>query len=874
MDEARQPNENGSARERRWAIVEDLFNAALGLEPERRDTFIRRNTGGDRALGDEIRGLLNAHERASDAFLSTLDLDRAAALLESDDCALRPGERIGSYVIERELARGGMGVVYLAKRGDDQFEQRVALKVVRDGVATASLLRRFFRERRILARLQHPNIASLLDGGMIDDGRPFLAMEYVEGSPITKYCDGRRAGVEERLRLFMDACTAVQSAHQRLVIHRDLKPANILVSADGRVKLLDFGIAKLLDPDTDEGAATPTEAGLRALTPEYAAPEQVRGEQVTTATDVYSLGVVLYELLSGHRPHRFESRKLEAVARVLREEVPAAPSVAAGRAESSRAPHAATDALTPERVATERDTTPERLRRRLTGDLDAIALTALRYEPGQRYGSAQALREDIHRHLSRVPISARRDTLAYRTGRFVRRNRAAVGATALALVSLIGGLAATAWQAREATRQRDLALREADKAARVSAFVTELFRLADPARSRGEQLTVRETLDTGRVWIERELAAQPELRVDMAHQLGEIYFRLGLYDEARKLWESAVLTGIAHYGETNETVLYTMLDLVKALENLGRGDSAEVLARRSLTIFRGLPELRDRDFAATNVLHRLGNTLRLRGRLADAEPLLVEALETLPPNHREAAERRTVISTTLAHVRRARGDAAGAEALYREVLATRLAVWGEEHPEVANALVNLAGALSDQRRYPEAEMRFRDGLEMRRKLQGETHPDFALDLGAFAELKRRAGDLDSAARLYSQALKLQRQAFPQRHFRLVGTLLGLAEVLLQQGRVEGAEPLLREAVATGTIALGANHHQVAEARSALGYSLTRLGRWKEAEAHLVAGYESLAASLGHDASATRLARERLAAHGERMRGRGVSAHQR
>jgi len=823
MDEVRS-NDDGSTRARRWAVVEDLFNSALGLEPEWRDAFIRRTTGSDRALGDEVRALLGAHARAGDAFLSTLDLGLAAALLESDDSALHPGERVGPYVIEREVAQGGMGVVYLAKRDDGQFEQRVALKVIRDGVATAPLLRRFLRERRILARLQHPNIASLLDGGMTDDGRPFLAMEFVEGLPITEYSDGRRASVDERLQLFMDVCTAVQSAHQRLVIHRDLKPANILVSADGRVKLLDFGIAKLLDPDTDEGVATLTDAGLGALTPEYAAPEQVCGEQVTTATDVYALGVVLYELLSGHRPHRFESRKLEAVARVLREEMPCAPSVAAGRTDHARTSHAPTDTLTPERVALERDTTPERLRRQLAGDLDAIALTALRREPNHRYGSVQALREDVRRHLARLPISARRDTLAYRTGRFLRRNRAAAAAAALALVSLVAGLGATAWQAREATRQRDLALREADKAARVSAFVTELFKLADPARARGEQVTVRQTLDSARIWIERELAGQPELRSDMAHQLGEIYFRLGMYDEARRLWESAVLAGVEHYGETNETVLNMMLSLVKALENLGQGDSAESLARRSLTIFRRLPELRDREFAATNVLHRLGNTLRLRGRLEEAEPLLMEALEVLPPNHVEALQRRTVILTTLGHVRRARGDATRAEALYREVLATRLTVWGKEHPEVANALVNLAGALSDQGRYAEAEARFRDGLEMRRKMQGETHPDFALDLGGFAELARRTGNLDSAAHLYARALELQRVAFPPRHFRFVTTLLGLGEILVEQGRVEEAEPLLQEAVATGTITLGATDHQVVEARSVLERLATQSSR--------------------------------------------------
>jgi serine/threonine-protein kinase len=844
MDAARPSGPELSRNAQRWARVEGLFRAALEVDPELRDAFIDGSIQGDPALAAELRALLVAYERAGDDdFLAPLDLDQAAGLLDPDESALRPGDETGGYVIARELGSGGMGVVYLAERTDPELRQRVALKILRQDMATAPLRRRFLRERRILARLQHPNIASLLDGGMTGDGRPFLAMEYVEGEPITQYCDRHRLSVDDRIRLFMDACAAVQYAHQSLVVHRDLKPGNILVSADERVKLLDFGIAKLLDPDTDEGVVTTTAAGQRALTPEYAAPEQVSGEQVTTATDVYSLGVVLYELLSGRRPHRFEARTLEVVARVLREQEPAPPSAAV--------PGTSGD------IAAARGTTPERLRHRLAGDLDAIALTALRREPGQRYISAVALRDDLRRHLAGLPVSARRYTWLYRAARFVRRNRATVAVGALALLSLAGGFTAVALQERETARQRDLALREADKAASVSAFITGLFQLADPAQVRGEQVTVRESLDSARAWIGRELVDRPELRVEMAHQLGEIYFRLGHYEEARRLWESAVRAGVAHYGENSETVLYTMLSLVKALENLDHGDSAESLARRSLLVFRGLPTLRDRDWAATNVLQRLANTLRLRGRHGDAEALITEALGTLPPGHEGAPHRRTVLLTTLAHVRRARGDPAGAEAIHREVLATRQGVWGTEHPEVANALVNLAGALMDQRRYGEARMHFETGLAIRRKLQGETHPDYALDLGGLAELLRRSGRIDSATHLYSRALELQRAAFPPGHFRLVTTMFGLGELLIEQSRFAEAEPLLRESVETGVIVLGARHSRVGEARSSLGLTLARLGRHTEAEPHLVLGHEILAATLGADAAPTRRALQRL-----------------
>ncbi len=834
----------------------ELFADAVERAPRAADraAFLENACSDDLALRAEVESLLTAHDHTA-GFLQPLDPALLAELMDGFEHGAE-GERLGAYRVLREIGRGGMGVVYLAERADGQFEQRVALKLVRNGLDSRTVLERFLHERRILARLQHPNIARLLDGGVTEDGRPFLVMEYVEGKPITDYCDQERLTIDARLRLFAEACSAVQYAHRNLVIHRDLKPANILVTSEGHAMLLDFGIARLLDPGTDGRAASPTEAGLRAMTPDYAAPEQVLGEPVTTATDVYGLGAILYELLTGQRAHVFRRRTLEAIARVLREETPLPPST---RVEHVRAAgfEGWSSNRSAELIASVRSTTPDRLHRRLRGDLDAIALKALRAEAERRYTTAEALHDDLRRHLGGAPVAARRDTFAYQSSRFVRRNRALSLAAGLALVSLICGLAATTWQARRANRERTIALREADRAGAVANLMSQIFQLAHPNRALGEELTVRTALDSGRTWIDRELANQPELHAETAKQLADVYYGLGHYAQSRELLESAVTKFIAARGEVDQRVNTALLMLARVLIDLGENDSAEVVARRSLTIMRRIPSLKDDRFHATHALAQLGNALRRQERFDDAERVLHNALAILPRDHPDAPHRRTVILTTLGHILRARGDPAGAEKQYREVLETRRHVWGPEHPEVANAVVNLAGAIGDQGRFSEAETLYHDGLDMRRRIQGEAHPDFAMDLGALAGVLQRRGDPHGAVPLFERAVALQGQALPALSPHRVMTLTGLGETLLELGRPREAEPVLREAVRAASETHGPNHGRTAAAQSALGAALLQLGSYNEAGALLVAAHRALAATLGSDARATRIARARL-----------------
>jgi WD40 repeat protein/serine/threonine protein kinase len=435
----------------RWQKIDALFGKALGLEPRECSLLLDRTCADDHELRLEVQSLLSATEHAGDFIEAPL---LSAADGSGSHSISLTGQSVGPYLLLREIGRGGMGVVYVAARADDEFNKQVAIKLVQPGPHNKDLLRRFRRERQILANLDHPNIARLLDGGRTEQGVPYLVMEHVEGTPMTEHCDERKLSITERLKLFRDVCAVVQYAHQNLVIHRDLKPSNILVTVDGAVKLLDFGIAKSLEADPVY-TTSETTTGVPLMTPEYASPEQIRGEPVTTASDVYSLGIVLYELLTGHYPYRFRDRSLPEIVRVICEQEPESPSRAISRIETGGGANGeAQTTISPESVSRSREGKPEKLRARLRGDLNDIALMALRKNPRQRYRTVEQLSEDIRRHLEGRPVLARKATLAYRATKFIRRYKTGAAVAAIILLTLLGGILAT-------TRQASIARREA-----------------------------------------------------------------------------------------------------------------------------------------------------------------------------------------------------------------------------------------------------------------------------------------------------------------------------------------------------------------------------------------------------------------------------
>jgi len=487
-----------------WDRLNALFNEALDLDASAREAFLARVESEDPALAGEVRSLLTAHGEAS-GFLA------GSPARELSQTA-RPGDRFGPYRVLEEIGRGGMSVVFRAVRDDENFTKEVAIKLLPPSLRSGDLVHRFRAERQILAMLDHPAIARLIDGGTAPDGTPYLVMDFVSGRPLLRYCDEHRLGVDARLRIFLDVCDAVQFAHQRLVVHRDLKPDNILVTEDGQTKLLDFGIAKLLGPDEDGAVNTITAPWGRLLTPDYASPEQIRGDPVTVTTDVYSLAVVLYELLAGRRPLEFRTRKPEEMLRVATEMEPVPPSTAVTRSPS-------------EETSSRRGETTQRLRRHLSGDLDYIVLKALEKDPARRYGSVALFAEDIRRHLDGLPVLARGGSTLYLASRFVRRHRIAVITSALVTLALIAGLIGTSWQAAVARRQRDLAQRRFEDVKSLAHAV--VFDIHDAIVNLPGSTPARKVLVDDALRYLNNLSREAKDDPALQHELGVAYGKIG-----------------------------------------------------------------------------------------------------------------------------------------------------------------------------------------------------------------------------------------------------------------------------------------------------------------------------------------------------------
>lgn len=745
----------------RWKRLASILDEVLELDGEQQSAVLDRVCAGDAEMRAQAEAFIAA-DSASGEFLAGSVESYIQALGAVDIGAAAngggfgPGELIGPYRIEREIAHGGMGTVYLAERADGQFIQRVALKLVRRGLTSADVHRRFLAERQILARLNHASIARVFDGGVNADGQPWFAMEYVEGEPLTTYGDARRLGITERLRLFGDVADAVRYAHQNLIVHRDLKPSNILVTADARVKLLDFGIAKLLQTEADADAEQPTtRTELRLLTPEYAAPEQVRGDAVTTATDVYALGAVLYELLTGHRAHRFERLTPVEMERVVCETVPDRPSVVVAQQIERRGDDGADLVITAEETSGARGLDPKALRQRLRGDLDTIVLKALEKEPARRYGSVEALLEDVRRYQSGLPILARPDSVAYRTRKFVRRHRVGVAASVALGLTSIAGIAATIAQSRATAR-------EAARAREVKDFVVSLFQVADPAQSRGREITARELLARGVMRVDSALGRQPDVQQEMLAVLGGIYRDLAFHNQADTLFQRALAIARTTYGPNH-------------------------------------PE-----FAAR--LADLGTVRKWQGRLPQAESLYRQALAI---QQRTLGRDNPSVSRTLTQLAFAvddEGRYAQAESLHRAALAIDLELHGPQHLEVAADLDNLALLLSDKlQKYAAADSAVRAALAIRSKLQDPGHPDFLTSRVTLASVLGLLGKTEESMAIEREVLAQRRRLFPDGHPDLATSLHGLASDLQTLGRYSESESLVTEALAMRRRFLGAEH---------------------------------------------------------------------
>jgi serine/threonine protein kinase/tetratricopeptide (TPR) repeat protein len=772
-----------------WTVISQMLDEALELSAEGRPEWLEKQRALNPELIGEVEALLAREAQIDEeSFLTgrkTLDLPTMFTLA---------GQTLGAWVLDRPIGEGGMGSVWLARRSDGRFEGAAAIKFLSLAVAGPRGEARFRREGSILARFSHPNIARLLDAGVSPTGLPYLVLEYIEGKPIDVWCDERELDVDERLALFQQILGAVAHAHASFIVHRDLKPLNILVKADGTVKLLDFGIAKMLE---EGGAMTGAITGSHeaVFTYKYAAPEQLRGDPITTATDVYSLGVVLYELLAGTHPTSAASHTpAEHVVRVLESE-----SRQLSRAVAPSAQLSAEDA---QRFAHARGTSPERLHRILAGDLDNIVGKALKKNPADRYGTVEAFSEDIRRHLDHEPVSARADSFAYRARKFVRRNRVPVTFAALAAIGLVGA-------AVRESRLRARAESEARKAVAVEEYMVSIFSAADPLApwvDKPNEVSARALLDRGAARMDTSLSKQPEVRAELRSAIGRVYSNLGVLDRASTELRRSLAERRKLYGANSAPVAEAMDQLGELLDKQDSFPQADTMLRSALAVRRKLFGLRNEQTAES--LNHLAQLLTDRDAIDEAEPLYRQALAI----RRELyGDNDLLVATTrdyLGQMLHAKGADSAAVSQYVQVLATRQRLLGSDHPLTAQTIGEIANSLELMGKYADAEQRYRQALAIERKSLGSAHPIIATTLNNLGQMLFKMGRNAEADSLLREALAINRKLHGENHDAVSANLSNLALIVRERGDFDEAERLLSEALAIDRSLYGPDHENV------------------------------------------------------------------
>jgi serine/threonine-protein kinase len=833
----------------RWARLQVLFHQALDLPEPERDAFLVGSSADDPSLVADAKALL-AEDARPDFILDRGVNAVAASMLDRGDDPW-PGS-FGPYRIVRPLGEGGMGVVYLAERND--LGAVAAIKILRDAWLSPARRERFASEQRLLAQLSHPFIARLFDADTLADGTPWFVMEYVDGLPLTEYCRVHATSLPERLRLFRDVCEAVQHAHQHLVVHRDLKPSNILVKSDGTVKLLDFGIAKQLE--SVDGRGDQTQTGLRLMTPAYAAPEQVRGGRIGIHTDVYALGVVLYELITGRLPFPVsESQHIEAL---ISGSEPERPSVAARSVALSCAPHLRTAHLSKSEWA----------------DLDVVCLTAMHKDPARRYATVDALIRDIDRYRDGEPLQARKDSVRYRLGKFVRRHEQAVVAAGIVIVFALG---LVAFYTVRLARARNEAVFAAAKAQRVLRFTLDLFQGGDKLAGPADSLRVVTLLDRG-VIEARGLDAEPSAQAELYLTLGGIYQKLGKLARADSLIQLALARRQTLLGPRHPDVAATLVALGQLRIDQARFEEAEQLIRRGLQVANAT--LPPGDPGIIGATAALGRVLQERGAYAAAIPVLQSVVRMSEAGHASRGEIAANISA-LADAHFYAGHRDASDSLNRIVLAAYETIYGKRHPLVADVLVNfgateqergnftsaerynrqalaitreyygpthfetaakltlLGRALVPQNRFAEADSLLREALSVRERVYGPMHPAVASTLNDLASSAFHQDRYDEAEARWSRMLSIYQTIYGDHHYLIAVATSNLASVDYGRKNYRRAEVRYREAIRRFTETQGADHLNTGIARYKLGRTLLQEGRFADARIESIAGHNIL-----------------------------------
>jgi serine/threonine protein kinase len=840
---ANDPDVRRSTAER-WEDVKAVLHQALEISPDRRSQFLDEACSADASLRAEVESLLLADEGVRSSFLQSLPPDNPS--LDSNGFAspfaLEAGQIFAErFQLLRKLGEGGMGQVWLVDQ-ISPVRRQVALKLIKAGMYDEAVVQRFQAERQSLAIMDHPAIAKVFDAGATPHGQPYFVMEYVPGLPITEYCDCKKLKIGDRLELFIQACEGVQHAHQKAIIHRDLKPANILViEVDGEPvpRIIDFGLAKATTPRV-EGESLFTQAGHLVGTPGYMSPEQADPNvlegvyNIDTRTDVYSLGVVLYELLAGSRPFDTKPGKkqpLDELLRRLREEEPPSPSYKmSGDRDTSTA------------VAEARGTEPKQLVSLLRGDLDWITLKALERDRARRYNAPSELAADIRRYLNHEAIEARPASAGYRTRKYIRRHRVVVGAAAGLVLLLASFSILQAVQLRRTTRERDRANSERDRATRITDFMTNMFKVADPSEARGKSVTAKEILDKASTEMEQGLAADPQVQSQMMQVMATTYSNLGLYPRAQDLAKRALDVRMSLLGSDDRKTLESETQLGKILGREGIYFDAEMSEREALASERRI--LGAEDPLTLETMSLLADIVVHHADQLEAEKLERQVIEVatrkLGPESDLVLRSRHVLGVSLW----LQGRYAEAEQDGRQLLDVERRVWGPDHPETLRAMNNLAEAIRFQGRGAEAEQIYRELVVTDRRVFGSEHQTTALAISNLGELLDHEGKTAEAEPLLREAVAIQSQVIgPENEYTLQSGYT-LANVLFEEGKVREAEKLHREVLATMNHALFPGHPQTLICQSYLARDLIGEGRYREAEKLARTAFETDLRNLG------------------------------
>jgi len=821
-----------------WLKLSAHLDRALELSPLEREAWLQELRQTDPQIAAELAVMLADHKQLrAEGFLDS-------SALKDGDTTLT-GVTIGSYTLMSRIGDGGMGSVWLGRRSDGRYEGQVAIKLLNAALVGRGGEERFRREGMILARLGHPHIARLIDAGVSNTGQPYLVLELVDGEHIDVHCDERRLSVQRRVRLFLDVLSAVSHAHANLIVHRDLKPSNVLVNQAGTIKLLDFSIAKLIE---DDGASRLTQEAGAVLTPRYAAPEQVTGGPITIGTDVYSLGVLLYELLSGQHPYGGAAKSSTDFTRAIVEGDPLPLSGAFLKAPlESRS-----------LVAAHRSTTPDRLARELGRELETILHKALKKLPAERYGSVAELVDDLRRYLDDQPINARPDTVRYRAAKFVRRHRRSISGIAAVVTTIV---ALSVFYAIQLTAERDRARLQADKASRVSELLRSVLLSADPYRSPdpssdgGTTPDARALLDTLAARIANELGDQPEVQAEMLTVIGRTYERLGLVDRALPLLERALEIGRRSFRLPDARVAQTLNDLGVVQRRLGNLAAAAPLLTEGLAMRRTLLGNDHKDVGVT--LSEYGRLLRELGRFDEAEPATREALAIRVKNFGEEHQETATNKSDLASLLMDRGEIAEAERLFRENFATTERLLGVDHPNAAASKNSVGNVLAVKGDFAAAEKLQREALETRRKIFGAANPESAFAVQSLATTFEFQARNQEAEALLSEAYRVVTSALGAENPRVTAMAVDLARVRIALGQASGVEVMTRRALQMRERIYPAGHWRIAEAQALLGASLAAQHRYEEAEQLMIAADRTFKPIPGRQARDRDANRERL-----------------